>query len=653
MATPTSSQAAARQNGTASTGKKRKVASAAGAARYHKPIGSEIGAPRDASHAAIQQDQGARQNYGNLINGDAATQRKALDGMSDQDLNKLADIAFSFKSADPKVVALRIAARNAQARRGRTQTNLVQTAAKVTQGSRRPAAAKRTAAKKPAAKPAPAPARNMRGSVKAMSAVGPASQALIELAAQTGQHTSKLGNFPIPDVSHLRKAISAIGRAKPEHRPIIARHIMARAKALKATHLVSDHITHYARGHRQPGTVGMSRTAGADNEIELAGRWKHGYIPLDAEALASKMKGRTGGKKWWSDGHGNGGVSGSLRPHGSPKSGSPGDTPFEGGKKRQGPLPDVSKMSESQLHTRYSKAPVSERRHYLTEIRRRNAKATERMHAKAPSADAINKQLDRRDTIGKDRARVLGDPLTNVVKSGSADSKPRGAKMDQPHPLTRSRKPISQMSPAERRAEANRADTMSQRQPDRSAEWDSLAKQLRAGSASSKKVAPNAAFSRATMIKRAKENGLSQAEAEKWADNPNRGALLGKTELGPSNTPKPGQKQDTTGKSKLTFRELDPVTRKPVVKTPATSDNSSDVRHADEAKIAAQIASGKKKSTQGLLSPSESRRIRALQDAGKHDEAGAEARKALQASKARIAKLVEAKKKAGSGPGKA
>lgn len=34
--------------------------------------------------------------------------------------------------------------------------------------------------------------------------------------------------------------------------------------------------------------------------VELAGKWKHGWIPLDPVATTSKMKGRSGGKKWWS-----------------------------------------------------------------------------------------------------------------------------------------------------------------------------------------------------------------------------------------------------------------------------------------------------------------------------------------------------------------
>lgn len=40
--------------------------------------------------------------------------------------------------------------------------------------------------------------------------------------------------------------------------------------------------------------------------VELAGHWKHGYIPLDATAVSEKMHGNTGGKKWWDGGSGGG-----------------------------------------------------------------------------------------------------------------------------------------------------------------------------------------------------------------------------------------------------------------------------------------------------------------------------------------------------------
>jgi hypothetical protein len=35
------------------------------------------------------------------------------------------------------------------------------------------------------------------------------------------------------------------------------------------------------------------------NAVELAGHWKHGYIPLDAAAWYDKTKGVRGGTKWW------------------------------------------------------------------------------------------------------------------------------------------------------------------------------------------------------------------------------------------------------------------------------------------------------------------------------------------------------------------
>lgn len=55
--------------------------------------------------------------------------------------------------------------------------------------------------------------------------------------------------------------------------------------------------------------------------VELAGKWKHGWIPLDPTATSSKMKGRTGGKKWWSGKSSGGGarrVAGGGRGNGAP-----------------------------------------------------------------------------------------------------------------------------------------------------------------------------------------------------------------------------------------------------------------------------------------------------------------------------------------------
>lgn len=312
MATSTAGSSAAKSGtGKSGGGKKKKVASQAGVKRYGKPIGSEIGGARDANHAAIQQDQGARKNYTGLVSGDRAAQQKALDAMNTADLNKLADIAFSFRSSNPQVVALRIQARNAQARRGiHVKVGQTQTY--------------------PGGKPAPV--ANNRGSAKMMAnEVGPNSARLIEMSIvedKTGRPPPKgpwekkgttkgLGNFPITDLKSLRNAISAIGRAKPQDRAKVARHIVTMAGKLKAGHLISPAIRHYAAGNSAP--VHASRSGSA---VELAGKWKHGYIPLDATAVASKMKGGKG-KPWWDGpGHSSGG-SAKKALHGSPKSGSP------------------------------------------------------------------------------------------------------------------------------------------------------------------------------------------------------------------------------------------------------------------------------------------------------------------------------------------
>lgn len=72
--------------------------------------------------------------------------------------------------------------------------------------------------------------------------------------------------------------------------------------------------------------------------VELAGKWKHGWIPLDATATASKMKNKTGGKKWWS-GKSSGG--GARRVAGG------------GGKKKADPMAEMhARMSQQKPESR-------------------------------------------------------------------------------------------------------------------------------------------------------------------------------------------------------------------------------------------------------------------------------------------------------------
>lgn len=92
---------------TKSGGAKKKpvVKTAAGAARYKVPIGAEIGSARDANAAKAQQNQGAVDKYKGVVGAkDRDNQVKSLDN---NQLGELSRVAFSFKSSDPNVVALR------------------------------------------------------------------------------------------------------------------------------------------------------------------------------------------------------------------------------------------------------------------------------------------------------------------------------------------------------------------------------------------------------------------------------------------------------------------------------------------------------------------------------------------------------------------
>lgn len=138
-------------------------------------------------------------------------------------------------------------------------------------------------------------------------------------AADTGKALPG-GRFPIRNVADLRNAIQAIGRANPADREKVARFICKRAKELNAEHLLGPGIRKLA-GYA--GSTNLS--ANIDPRvIELDGKWKHGWIPLDGAAVHAKTRGRQGAKPWWdkgSAGHhqapgsgGSGGGAGKLVP---------------------------------------------------------------------------------------------------------------------------------------------------------------------------------------------------------------------------------------------------------------------------------------------------------------------------------------------------
>lgn len=244
--------------------------------------------------------------------------------------------------------------------------------------------------------------------------------------------------------------------------------------------------------------------------VELAGRWKHGWIPLDATAISSKMKGKSGGKRWWDKG----GSGGNRKAVGVPKKGtktraqglSEGETVASAALTRKGG-PAISgsarihKPNESRTAMIRHKITPSEAAQrgldrksgsFLTTKEVPGAKAQKR-GSKPPvrvgtSQSAKNQIRKHQAAVARGRGESITRDLPKDYKAeglqASKDAQARiaarrAAGGDKPHPLTRSRKPISQMSARERVDEANRADKMAGRQPDRSAEWEALARLLR------------------------------------------------------------------------------------------------------------------------------------------------------------------------------
>lgn len=267
-----------------STGTGRYVRTEAGARRYRVPIGSEIGTAASQSGADAQADVRARENYERLVGGSSADRRGEMTKLSDQSLLKVLAVANSFKSNDPNVVAFRNELNAEAARRKRMNPRFgLKGKAK--------APAKKKAAKGKAKKATHAYTKQKglaynRGSgstwVASMNKatgfanVGESSQRLIELTRTNGAAN--------PTLAKLRKLIAHIDEAPPELQRAVAEHTLQLAQQLDATHMVTQHV------------------------VELAGRWKHGWIPLDGAAHSSKMKGGKG-KPWWEGGG----------PQGSPK----------------------------------------------------------------------------------------------------------------------------------------------------------------------------------------------------------------------------------------------------------------------------------------------------------------------------------------------
>lgn len=246
--------------------RKRVVRTEAGARRYHVPIGAEIGTARNSSAKQAQRDVEATDKYNDLVGQDASKQAAAMKGLDDGQLQRLSMVAYSWKTSDPAVVRLRIGVANELKRRGFNVNDF---------GGLGPKS--KPAAAAPAAKPAAAPAVTAKKR--------PTAIPVRKSGMQARAKDRRLTQLSVPQ---LRQALSAVGKMPPDKRGPVAKYLVRQAVELGVPHFLGQTVLELS---------GVPH----GEAIELAGRWKHGYIPLDAIAMREKMKGGNG-KPWWSGG---------------------------------------------------------------------------------------------------------------------------------------------------------------------------------------------------------------------------------------------------------------------------------------------------------------------------------------------------------------
>lgn len=285
-----STRAAPSRSSTSTAGrKKRVVRTAAGARRYKVPIGSEIGTARNAESARWQKDKDSSNRYRSLVGTDQNAQRAALGKLVNGQLQRLARTAYSFKSSDPNVVRLRIGVANEMRRRGMNVNDYGGLGPK----TKNPGPAgtwARDHAKRVAARKKKAAATRKAQPKKTAAAKKPTTTARSAMSAR--KNDRRLIEMSAPQ---LRTAIRVFPRVPADKRRAVARVLVRRALELGAPHFLGESVIEAANLPDQTRT----------RVIELAGKWKHGWIPLDGAALASKMKGGKG-KPWWDGGTGKG-----------------------------------------------------------------------------------------------------------------------------------------------------------------------------------------------------------------------------------------------------------------------------------------------------------------------------------------------------------
>jgi hypothetical protein len=269
-----SGQGSAPRSGGKGSGRKRYVRTKEGERRYKVPIGSEIGTARNAKAAEAQKDTESTARYDDLVGQDQDAQSKAMRGLSDDQLQRLSRVAYSFRSSDQNVVRLRVGVANELARRGFNVNDFGGLGGGSTR-SAGPVSRKQADRAKDRAKAAAAPGSHSTEGIKAA------------MSRMYGKNRAR--NLSVPQ---LRKALGAFGRVAPDKREVVAKYLVGQAIELGMPHMLGRAVVEASGRHQEV--------------IELAGSWKHGWIPLDAAAVSEKMKGKTGGKQWWSGGKGGG-----------------------------------------------------------------------------------------------------------------------------------------------------------------------------------------------------------------------------------------------------------------------------------------------------------------------------------------------------------
>lgn len=251
--------------------KRRVVRTEAGARRYGVPIGAEIGSARNATAAEAQKDTESTDRYNSLVGTDPQAQARAMRGLNDDQLQRLSRVAYSWRTADPNVVRLRVGVANELRRRGMDVNNFG--------GLGRPQ--KPTGPARRSSKAVPKPGKKKGKAV-------PGSHSTEGIKAAMSRMYGKDRKLSVPQ---LRAALDRFGHMRSDKREVVARFLVNQAVELSVPHFLGRSVIEAAN----------LPDARQTEVIELAGRWKHGWIPLDAVAMRSKMKGGNG-KPWWSGG---------------------------------------------------------------------------------------------------------------------------------------------------------------------------------------------------------------------------------------------------------------------------------------------------------------------------------------------------------------